>query len=53
MVWILVHLEPVIVSILSRSVVFSDDEKKSILDNFHKIQQQFVDGLMREVVPVF
>lgn len=47
LVWFLARLEPVIVSILSRSVVFSDDEKKSILEDFHDVQRRFADGVVR------
>jgi hypothetical protein len=49
LVWMLSRLEPIIVSILSSTPVFSDDEKKELLGDFRKMRQRWVDGLSRTV----
>ena len=46
-VWLMSRLEPIMVSILRSSSVFSLDEKKTLIEDFRGIRERWVDGLSR------
>jgi hypothetical protein len=49
LVLILSRLEPLIVSVLSSTPVFSADEKKDLVEDFREMREKWVDGLSRTV----
>ena len=46
-VWVMSRLEPLMVSILRSSPVFSLEEKESLIEDFREIRERWVDGLSR------
>jgi hypothetical protein len=47
LVWVMSRLEPLMVSLLRSTPVFSLDEKRKLIEDYREIRERWVDGLSR------